>query len=179
MKKTILTLAALLLVVFAACQKDDIAPVQPNNPDTPTTVERRAAYLGTYDMVYVTDTFGVDNDWYVNGFEGQYYEDDYGYFVISADPADTASVKVDGFWVISNKGAADTFYFYDTRATFDAQNRLVPEDCEFTANGYTFHHTLGPIRLTDEGIRLRIEQHVPLMGMDCGYILSAIGTRRQ
>lgn len=182
MKKTLFTLAALLLIGLASCQKDDITPVSPDNNDTTPTVERRAAFLGTYDMTYITDSASVDGDWFENGYLGQYYDDDFGYLIISTDDTDTASVKIDGYVVYpaENGYDGDTLYFYNTRATFNAQNQLIPEDCTFEMNGYFFTIQLGQIVPTqDNGIRFRIEQHVPLMGMDCGYILTATGTKRQ
>lgn len=178
----LLLIASLAMMSLVACEKEEISPINgdENNDTVPTANERRTTYLGTYDMVYTYDSVGVDGNWFVNGFAGQNYEDDLGFLVITADPNDTASVKIDGYKVYADENGVmnDTVLFYDSRATFDGQGQLIPVQCSYSVNGYTYTSTLGPVVLNETGFTMRIEEHLPFAGMDCGYLINAIGTKR-
>ena len=175
----ILILAFAAMLAFAACEKDNITPITPDNPDQPTIPEAIASVLGTYDMMTVYDSIGVDGDWFQNGFEGQYYESDSGYVCITLDPNDPNSVKIDGFEILHEEdGTPVELHFYDTRATLNAEGRLIPETSTFEQNGLEFTITYGAFYQVENELRFRIEQHVPFFGMDCGYILTAHCTKR-
>lgn len=181
MKKNILFLAAIsILGLFAACEKDNINPINGDTDNTDTPVERRTAYLGTFDIVYSYDSISTAGKWVENGFAGEYYPNEEGFWVISPDPSDTAAVIINGYVVYSDDYKSnDTLPMYETRAIFNGQGQLVPSTNVYEAMGLAFTNTYGPILLDAEGnFSVRIEQHVPFMGMDCGYLMQAKGTLR-
>lgn len=177
MKKTYLFFMAFAaMLAFSACEKDNITPVP---PDQPTIPEAIASVLGTYDMMTVYDSIGVDGDWFQNGFEGQNYDPDSGYVCITLDSNDINTVKIDGYEILhEDDGTPVELHFYDTRATLNAEGKLIPEASIFEQNGLHFDITYGPLRHEDGELRFRIVQHVNFFGMDCGYILTARCSRR-
>lgn len=169
-----LFLAFAAMLAFAACEKDNIKPDVPDNPDQPNIPEAIAQVLGTYDMMTVYDSIGVDGDWFENGFAGQNYDPDSGYVCIVLDPNDPNTVKIDGYEVLHEEdGTPVELHFYDTKATLNADGKLVPENSVFEMNGLHFDITYGPLYQANDELRFRIVQHVEFYGMDCGYILTA------
>lgn len=181
MKTRIFTLLAFsAMLIFAACDKDDVEPiVDPTDTVVTPVVDPIADYIGTYDMVGIYDSIGVDGTWFENGFAGQNYDPDSGYLVISRIDDDANSIKLEGYVVLSDANGQPVEYkFYDTQATLNSDSLFVPEASRFTMNDYLFSMTYGPMHLDNDFLTFRIEQHVPLMGMDCGYIIIANCTKR-
>lgn len=172
----ILYLAIAAMLAFVSCKKDDVEPILPDQPSIPEAI---ASVLGTYDMLTVYDSVGVDGDWFQNGFEGINYDPDSGYVCITLDSNDINTVKIDGYEVLhQDDGTPVEIHFYDTKATLDAEGELIPEASVFEQNGLSFDITYGALYQAEGELRFRIMQHVEFFGMDCGYILTARCTKR-
>lgn len=175
MKKNFLFLLAIIgVVAFSSCHK----------PEPEDVKDPREPYLGTYDMVMMYDSVGVDGDWDENGSDDTNYDPDNGFVVLSANPNNENTINLDGYEIFSNaNGGTDTIHFYETKFALNDGVFTAIEPSKFEMNGYLFNITYGMPQFTETdghvtGLQFRIEQHTVLMGMDCGYILTAHCVKR-
>ncbi|MCQ2295815.1 MAG: hypothetical protein MJZ45_00265 [Bacteroidales bacterium] len=177
----LLALAAVMIVSACNKEEDPIVPIVDDSVvEEPQINPALVPFVGTFDMIVEYDSVGVDGAWLENGFMGMYYDADTGYVVFSADTTQPDVLKIDGYEILHGEnGEPVEYHFYDTKATLDADGKLVPEASQFEMNGYHFSMTYGALRLQDDGsVRFRIEQHVPMGQSDAGYILTAYCTKR-
>lgn len=187
MKKIRFALMALAaVVIISACNKEDdpIIPINDSTTDTipiddPQINEALVPFVGTFDMIVEYDSIGVDGAWIQNGF-GMYYTPDTGYVVFSADTAQPDVLKIDGYEILHGEnGQPVEYHFYETKATLNADGKLIPEPSQFVLNGYHFSITYGALRLQEDGsVRFRMEQYYPLGESVAGYVRTAYCTRR-
>ena len=132
----IIALAAVVMsLAMVSCEKDEEPiPEPPVVPENPEDTDPRAPYLGTYDMLVVYDSIGVDGSWMTNEFAysmGQGYDPDTGFMVITT-AADTNTININGTVVYADGVDSMFVPYYVTTATFDEQGRMVPQPSNFT-----------------------------------------------
>lgn len=185
-KFALLALAAMMLVFACNKEEDPIVPIDDDTIVNDTTIdepsinEALVPFVGTFDMIAVYDSIGMDGAWMENGFLDMYYEPDTGYVVFSADTTQPEVLKVDGYTILHDAyGFPVEYHMYDTYATLNAEGKLIPETSHYNLNGYQFTITYGALRLQEDGsVKFRMEQHYPLGENEAGYIITANCTRR-
>lgn len=156
-------LSVILFVLALACDPQ---------PDDPQPDDPRNAFLGTYSMLAVTDSLGVDGSWMSNAFAATVGRDEKplpGMLTIAKGEAEDL-LDIRGC-VFMGENNADTVPYYTTQGILNADGTVTLNASTYRDANYTYQFTYGPMTLTDS-LRFKAEMHVNVMGMDCGYIMT-------
>lgn len=162
MKRNILTLAfaVALMLGFVACN---------NNP-------KDDVFAGEYDLTVSTDSLGVDDEWLgkdMMAMVGREEPDRYGTLTIT--PTDKKG-EYSFYGVVEVSG--QQVVYYNSKAVVDGQGRLIVEpSTEISPADYKLNYVYGAI---EEGnpLTFRVEMHVQIGNMDCGYIYSNVAVKK-
>lgn len=133
-------------------------------------------FAGEYDLTIVTDSLGVDGEWLgkdMMAMAGREEPDRYGTLTIT--PTDKKG-EYSFFGVVEVSG--QQVVYYNSKAVVDGQGRLIVEpSTEISPADYKLNYVYGAI---EEGnpLTFRVEMHVQIGNMDCGYVYSNIATKK-
>lgn len=185
MKKTFRRLLPMMLIALGLCmvscvedENDRERPgtTNPGNTGNGGNEGQTFSFVGVYDITIITDSLSVDGTWFSNEYysqmTGKTENPKYGRLEIE-------KTDVEGKYSILSvvKIGNDSITYYNTTATLQEDGSLQVDPNSYERNDYTFNFTFSNI-IESSPLVFRSELHVPMWGMDCGYIMTNTAVKR-
>lgn len=169
----------MLGICVVSCQDDENDRERPGTSypgGTGGSEEQTAPFVGVYDITIITDSLSVDGTWFSNEYytqmTGKTENPKYGWLEIE-------KTDVEGKYSLHSvvKIGNDSIDYYNTTATLQEDGSLQVDPNTYERNDFTFNFTFSNITESSPLV-FRSELHVPMFGMDCGYIMTNTAVKR-